>query len=90
VLAWLGANVAAANVLLTEWDAVREPQQAAWDAIEAARLQPDFAARCARHRAAGNVYGRLLDAQARYITALQPLDIERARLEKALEIIDSL
>lgn len=90
VLAWLYANVAAANALLDAWDAARAPQQAAWDAIQDARAQPDFAARCARHRAAGNVYGRLLDAQANYEAGLQPLDIERARLERALNVLDLL
>jgi hypothetical protein len=84
VLAWLNGNMDQANALLDTWDHIREPQQAAWEAIQDARLQPDFAARCARHRAAGNVYGKLLDAHAAYELALEPLNVERKRLEKAL------
>lgn len=87
---WLQANVAAANAALDAWDAVRVPQQAAWETIQDAQALPDYAARCARHRAAGNVYGVLLDAEKAYEDAQAPLDSERRRLEKALEVIDQL
>jgi hypothetical protein len=90
VLAWLNGNMDQANALLDTWDAARAPQQAAWEAIQDARDRPDFAARCARHRAAGNVYGKLLDAHAAYELALEPLDVERKRLEKALAILEDL
>lgn len=72
------------------WETLRETYAAHWDKIQAARDQPDFGSRCAAHRDAGNVYGQLLDAHAAYEAALQPLNIERARLEKALEVIDTL
>jgi hypothetical protein len=90
VLAWLNGNMDQANALLDTWDAAREPQQAAWEAIQAARDLPDYAARCARHRAAGNVYGKLLDAHAAYELALEPLNVERKRLDKALRILEGL
>lgn len=90
VLAWLAANSDQAMAALDRWDAIREPQQAAWEKIQDARLQPDYARRCARHRAAGNVYGVLLDAQAAYELALAPLGVERARLEKALEVLEAM
>lgn len=90
VLAWLNGNMDQANALLDDWDHVRAPRQAAWEAIQDARDLSDYAARCAKHRAAGNVYGKLLDAHAAYELALQPLDAERKRLEKAMEVIDGL
>lgn len=48
----------------------------------------DYPARCAAHRAAGNIYGRLLEAEAAYIREVERLSVERARLESALEILD--
>lgn len=90
VLAWLDANTTQARALLATWDAIREPQQPAWDKIQAAHDQPNFAQRCAKHRADGTIYGKLLDAEAAYYAALQPLDIERTRLENALEVIATL
>lgn len=83
----LDANIAQALAALDAWDAVREPRQAAWDAIQAAQDQSDYAARCARHRAAGNVYGQLLDAQATYERQVQALEAERGRLERAWEVV---
>lgn len=90
VLAWLNGNTDQANVLLDAWDAVRQPQQAAWERIQDSLDLPDYADRCARHRAAGNVYGKLLQALDDYEDALKPLDSERRRLEKALEALERL
>lgn len=87
---WLKANTDQANALLDAWDAVRAPQQDAWEKVMDAHDQPNYAVRCAAHRASGNVYGQLLDAHAAYEAALQPLDIERARLERAMEILSTL
>lgn len=90
VQAWLSSNSAQARALLDQWDTVRSPQQAAWDRIQDSLDLPDYAARCARHRAAGNVYGVLLQAQDDYEDALKPLDAERRRLERALEVLEGL
>lgn len=90
VLDWLNGNTDQANVALDRWDAIRQPQQAAWDRIQDSQALSDYAERCARHRAARNVYGLLLDAQAAYEQALAPLVAERARLEKALAILEAM
>lgn len=90
VLTWLQANSAQALALLDRWDAIRAPQQAAWERIQDSQALSDYAARCARHRAAHNVYGVLLQALDDYEDALKPLDAERARLEKALSVLEGL
>lgn len=90
VLSWLRANSAQAVAALDRWDAIRAPQQAAWDRIQDSQALSDYATRCARHRAAHNVYGVLLDAQAAYETALAPLAAERARLERALAVLEAM
>ena len=89
VRAWLDGVLDQEQAALDAWDAARKPQQAAWEAIQDARDLPDYAARAARHRAAGNVYGRLLDAEAAYVQALERLGVERTRLEQALAAIES-
>lgn len=76
--------------VLETWETIRDAHADRWAQIEASRALSDYAARCARHRAAHNVYGVLLDAEKAYEAALAPLDVERARLEKALEVISSL
>lgn len=93
VLTWLAANVVAANAVLDRWDAIRAPQQAAWDRIEDSRENdPPYThiSKCAEHVKKGNVYGVLLDAHQAYEQALMPLGAERARLERALEVLDQL
>jgi hypothetical protein len=90
VLAWLKANSAQALAAMDAWDAIREPHQSHWEKIQDAREQPGFAARCAKHRASGDVYGQLLDAQAAWEMALAPLNVERRRLEKALAVLNGM
>jgi len=90
VKTWLDANLAAGHEIIAAFDAVRERNQVYWDAIERSRQQPDFAAKCAKHRAAGNIYAQLLDAHDAMTTALAPLAPERARLEKALNVLETL
>ena len=90
VRAWLDANITQGRAALAAWDAVRQPRQAAWDAIQAAREQSDYAARCARHRAAGNVYGQLLDAHDAYERQVAALEAERVRLEAAWKVVREL
>ena len=80
---WLAQQVKALYV----WETFRDAHAAKWQQIEYARALPDFAARAAAHRAAGNVYGQLLNAEAEYTTALSRLGAERARLERALEAL---
>lgn len=75
---------------LETWETIRDTHAARWAQIEASRDRSDYAARCERHRAAHNVYGLLLDAQAAYEAALQPLAAERERLETALAILERL
>jgi hypothetical protein len=87
---WLNANLAQGRQIIAAFDALREANQACWDAIEQARSQPDFPAKCARHRAAGNIYAQLLDAHAAMLAGLAPLASERARLEKALSVLEGL
>lgn len=69
---------------LATWDAVREPSQADWDRIQAQADAPDYAARCADHRARATKYGRLLDAQASYTRTVEALAERRDALERAL------
>jgi hypothetical protein len=90
VLAWLASNSAQALAAMDAWDAIREPRQAYWEKIQDAREQPGFAARCAKHRAAQDIYGQLLDAQAAWEMALAPLNVERRRLEKALAVLNGM
>jgi hypothetical protein len=90
VLAWLGSNSAQAGAAMDAWDAIREPHQAYWEKIQDAREQPGFQARCAKHRAAQDVYGQLLDAQAEWEQAIAPLNVERRRLEKALAVLNGI
>lgn len=58
--------------------------------LEAARGDPDFVAKAATHRKAGNVYGRLLEAEAEMRRACEPLGVERSRLERAVALLDTL
>ena len=88
VRAWLDGVLDQEQAALDTWDAARELQQAHWERIQDARDLPDYAARSARHRAAGGVYGRLLDAEAAYVTALERLGVERQRLERALAVLE--
>lgn len=90
VLAWLSANDDQHDAAFDAWDRLCRTHMDAWEKIRAAQALPDYAARCARHRAAGNVYGVLLQARDDYELALQPLDSERRRLERALQILESL
>lgn len=86
----LDGNLIQGHALLATWDAVRAPQQAAWERMRAAEALPDYAERAARHRAAGNIYGQLLAAHAAYEQALAPLSVERDRLERALSVLEGL
>lgn len=62
-----------------------------WRALKAARSTNDWTAeRAARNRAAGNIYGKLLDAEQAMTDALEPLEIERTRLSWALEAVRGL
>jgi len=90
VRAWLDANLAAGRAIIATFDDLRENNQAYWDAIERSREQPDFHAKCAKHRTAGNVYAQLLDAHAAMLAGLAPLAPERERLEKALSVLEGL
>lgn len=72
------------------WLAFAEQHADDWDRIRAAQNLPDYAERCARHRAAGNIYGQLLDRLADRDRTLAQLGAERARLERALECLEGL
>ncbi len=50
-------------------------------------VKPDELAEA--HRAAGNVYGKLLNAEDAYVREAERLSVERARLERALEILEA-
>lgn len=90
VRSWLTANLDAGRVIIATFDALRETNHAAWDRIQDSQSLEDYADRCAKHRRAGNIYGQLLDAHAAMLAQLAPLSIERARLEKALEILEGM
>src|SRR5512144_2849520 len=77
----LDANIAPARAALDAWDRVREPQQAAWERVQDAReTDPAFAQKAIAHQRAGNVYGKLLDAEDAYVRAVLALEAERQRL----------
>jgi len=86
----LAAVLAGMDMLIAVFDMLREAHPVYWKAIQDAKEQPDFAAKAARHRAAGNVYGRLLDAEAASVATCERLGAERARLEKALDVLREL
>lgn len=90
VMSWIIANDAQHDAAFDAWDRLCRAHMDAWEKIRAAQALPDYAARCARHRAAGNVYGKLLQARDDYEDALKPLDVERRRLEKALKVLEGL
>lgn len=69
------------------WLAIATEHADRWAQIVASRNQPDYAAKCAAHRASGNIYGKLLDAHDAMLAAMQPLDLERARLDRALKVL---
>lgn len=82
---WLAQQVAA----LDEWESFRDAHADKWQQVEQARAtDPAFDAKADAHRKAGNVYGRLLDAEAQYAQAVERLADERARLERVLEEIE--
>lgn len=90
VRSWLNANLDAGRRIIATFDALRETNHAAWDRIQDSQSLDDYAARCTKHRATGNIYGQLLDAHAAMLAQLAPLSIERARLEKALEVLEAM
>lgn len=90
VQTWIGANDTQCTAAFDVWDTFCQKHLVEWERMRAAERLPDYAARCARHRAAGNVYGQLLVAHAAYEHALAPLSIERDRLERALQILGEL
>lgn len=90
VQGWLDANTAQRDALDADWRAFTDAHAADWDRLRQAQALPDYAARCDAHRKAKNVYGQLLDRHAAYAQAVQPLALERARLERALSILEGL
>lgn len=90
VRSWLDANLDTGRRIIAAFDALREANHAAWDRIQDSQSLEDYADRCTRHRASRNTYGQLLDAHAAMLAQLAPLSIERARLERALSILDTL
>lgn len=86
----LAAVLAQMDAEIDTWDALREAHPAYWAKIQDARQQADFPAKAAYHRAHRNVYGRLLDAEAAYVATCDRLGAERARLERALDVLDTL
>lgn len=69
------------------WQALCTKHLEYWERICAARKLPGFAEKAEKHRAAHNTYGVLLEAEAAYERATAALSEERARLERALEIL---
>lgn len=88
VRTWLTANLDVGRRVIATFDVLREANHAAWDRIQDSQALDDYAARCVKHRATGNIYGQLLDAHAAMLATLAPLSIERARLERALICLD--
>lgn len=84
LLAGIERQIAVASVPFTE---MQLTNYEAWRRIEAARTAPDWAERAANARAAGNIYGQLLDAEATMQQMCAPLQAERARLMTALDAI---
>lgn len=85
--AWLDSILAQEQAELERWDAVREPNQRFWDRIQDAGHTAETDQRA---RAAHPTYAALLDAEAAYVRTLAALGEERARLERAMEVIDQL
>lgn len=90
VQAWINSVCAQMDEATLIWDRIRSAAQVNWDKLQDARSLPDYAERCDAHRAAGNVYGQLLDAEARYERELAALGEERARLERAEMILRNI
>lgn len=90
VQAWLDGINDQEAAAWREWSALAEQHADHWARIVAVRRLPDFAQKAAEHRAKGNIYGRLLDADEAYTRTAQALQTERRRLEKAIEVLEGL
>lgn len=88
VRALLDVELAQEQAALDTWDAYRELNQKWWDRIQSVSGEPDYKLRCDIARREGNVYGKLLDAHAAFVAEVERLSVERARLEKALEVLN--
>lgn len=89
---WLDGVLAQMDVVLDRWADIQMSYPAFWAKIEDAKEKAgdDTAAltdALRRAYAAHPTYAKLLDAEAEMLHAMQPLEIERKRLELALEAL---
>jgi len=86
---WLAGVLAQTDEAMEAWDWTRRAYRPYWEKIQDARVagraDADQKARAAHH-----YYALVLDAELAMHRALEPLGIERARLERALELLETL
>lgn len=87
---WLHGISDQEDAAAATWLAFAEQHADDWDRIQAARKRLSgeaFDRKAADHVVKGDIYGKLLQAEDAYEQALAALGAERARLERALEVI---
>lgn len=89
VKTWLAGVLSQMDAAREEWDHTCRVYRPYWQKIQDARLaeRPDADQKA---RAAHHCYGIVLDAERDLHHALEPLGVERTRLERALTLLDTL
>lgn len=87
VRVWLDGVLAQMDLELDRWADMQLSYPKYWTKLEDAGRTPDADAKA---RSAHHCYGLVLDAEAEMLRAFEPLDIERARLERALNLLEEL
>lgn len=95
VKSWLAGTIREIDLMLEVWEHKKANYPAHWAKLNDARLKAGeddaaLAEAFQRARAADPIYARLLDIEAQTRQGLEPLEVERARLERALALLDDL
>lgn len=93
VQSWLAGVLAQMDEARATFYALQDRYPAYWAKLEDSRERDTaytHTCKCAEHVAKGNVYGQILVAEETMHRAFEPLEIERARLERALILLDEL
>lgn len=90
---WLTGVLSQMDAVQTVFHALQDQYPAYWAKLEDSREKDTpytHICKCAEHVAKGNIYGQLVVAEETMLHDLEPLGIERARLESALALLDEL
>lgn len=95
VKGWLAGTIREIDLMLEVWEHKKANYPAHWAKLNEARLKAGeddtaLVEAFGRARAVDPIYVRLLDIEAQTRQGLEPLEVERARLESALVLLDDL